>query len=103
MLVMTRRSRGRRGSPLEMTGGRGALSDRGSGVRSAAPARQMVLTSESRLVRQEKPWRGGCDDVANQSGNLAMEPSGFESRPAKVGHQPEASLAWCTGDRGCEA
>src|SRR5450432_3774259 len=23
-----------------------------------------------------------------------MEPRGFEPRPAKVGHQPEASLAW---------
>jgi hypothetical protein len=32
-----------------------------------------------------------------------MEPSGFESRPGKVGYPLEASLAWCTGDRGCEA
>lgn len=55
------------------------------------------------LVRQAKLGRGGSDDVANQSGNLAVEPSGFDPRPAKVGHQPEASLAWCTGDRGCEA
>jgi hypothetical protein len=29
--------------------------------------------------------------------------NGFESRPVKVGHQPEASLAWCAGDRDCEA
>jgi hypothetical protein len=32
--------------------------------------------------------------------NLTMGPSGFKSRPAKVGHQPEASLAWTRGDLG---
>ncbi len=36
-------------------------------------------------------------------GNLVMQSSGLESHPAKVGHQPEASLAWCEGDLGCEA
>jgi hypothetical protein len=47
----------------------------------------------------------GEEDV-NVDRNLAMESSGFESRPAKEDHQPEASLAsLCitTGDRGGEA
>jgi hypothetical protein len=34
------------------------------------------------------------EDVMMTNRNFTMEPSGFESRPAKVGHQPEASVAW---------
>jgi hypothetical protein len=33
---------------------------------------------------------------------LCAKPSGL-FRPAKVSHQPEASLAWFEGDLGCEA
>ncbi len=31
------------------------------------------------------------------------EPCGSESRPATVGRQPEASLAWLLGSGRCEA
>lgn len=51
------------------------------------------------LVRQDKPGRGGGDDVANDIAETSgRNPAGKESRPAKVGHQPEASLArpWAT-------
>ena len=45
-------------------------------------------------MRQDKPGRGGCDDVANDIAETSgRNPAGKESRPAKVGHQPEASLA----------
>ena len=46
------------------------------------------------LVRQEKPGEGGNDDVANDTvETLDRDPAGSQSRPAKAGHQPEASLA----------
>ena len=35
--------------------------------------------------------------------NPQCVPAGLESRPVKVGHQPEPSVAWCTGNRHCEA
>jgi hypothetical protein len=31
------------------------------------------------------------------------DPAGNQSRPAELGQRPEASLAWCRGDPGCEA
>jgi len=30
-------------------------------------------------------------------------PRGIDPRPAEPGQRPEASLAWCRGDPGCEA
>jgi len=36
-------------------------------------------------------------------GNLSLEPCGYQSRLAKPGQQPEASLAWWWGDPPCEA
>ncbi len=46
-------------------------------------------------VRQDKPGRGGCDDVANDIAETSeRDPAGSQSRPAKAGPQPEASLAW---------
>ena len=35
--------------------------------------------------------------------NPQWVPAGLESRPVKVGHEPEPSVAWCTGNRHCEA
>ena len=40
--------------------------------------------------RQGKPGKG---ESYVDSGNSLMESSGFDSHPAKVSHQPEASLA----------
>lgn len=42
-------------------------------------------------------------EVNAKGRNLSTGPSGYESRPAKVGRQPEASLAWWWGDPSCEA
>ena len=35
--------------------------------------------------------------------NLTQRPGGLNSRPARQGRQPEASLAWSRDDPGCEA
>ncbi len=51
------------------------------------------------LVRQDKPGGGGSDDVANDTAETSdRDPAGRQSRPAKAGPQPEASLArpWVT-------
>ncbi|WP_437567291.1 hypothetical protein [Sorangium sp. So ce542] len=66
-----------------------------SSQKSQAPIASSALGADFTEfpVRQAKPGRGGSNDVANQSRNLAEEPSGFNLRPAKVGHQPETSLA----------
>ena len=49
-----------------------------------------------------KPGQGGSD-VEIVSETLCWDPTGNQSRPVKVGHQPEASLAWHWGNPCCEA
>jgi len=53
-------------------------------------------------VRQAKPWKGGCR-TGREAETVHRNPAGDQSRPTKVGHQSEPSLAWCRGDPGCEA
>ena len=41
--------------------------------------------------------------MVRDGGNLRGNYAGAQSRPAKVGHPPEPSVAWCGSDPGCEA
>ena len=50
--------------------------------------------------RQDKPGKG---ESYVGSRNLSMESSGFDSRPAKANHHPEASLACECGNALLEA
>jgi hypothetical protein len=53
------------------------------------------------LLRQVKLGKGGRDVV--QPETFRWNPVGSQSHPVERGPQPEASLAWNTGDRTCEA
>jgi hypothetical protein len=50
------------------------------------------------LVRQESLGKGEAN-----AETFRWDPAGNQSRPAELGQRPEASLAWCRGDPGCEA
>ena len=47
-----------------------------------------------------KAWERG--KLCNAE-TFRRDPAGNQPRPAELGQQPEASLAWCRGDPGCEA
>src|SRR5512135_1321201 len=54
---------------------------------------------EEQLRAPGKLGKGGSD-VAE---TLRRDPVGNQPRPVKLGQRPEASLAWCRGNPGCEA
>ena len=55
------------------------------------------MESRSRCAR--KAWERRKPQAETSRWNTA----GNQPRPAELGQRPEASLAWCSGDRHCEA
>ena len=47
---------------------------------------------ERRSTRPRGPCEKAVEAGGGGRGNLTVEPSGFESRPAKVGHQPKPRI-----------
>ena len=78
-------------------GARGATSDWTTGLNRGTTGG----ITES-CVAPGQAWRGGMVHSMVRR-NPQCVPAGLESRPVKVGHQPEPSVAWCTGNRHCEA
>ncbi len=55
------------------------------------------------MLRQAKPGRGGRKPQGvEQSETSCCDPSGASLEPARIGHPPGPSVAWCGGDPGCE-
>ncbi len=68
--------------------------------RDADSSTAIAAAAATTSLRQAKPGKGESDVEAETS---RWNPAGSQSRPAKPGRQPEASLAWLWSDPSREA
>ena len=89
-------------NPMPLTGTSGSVGDLGWVTTQVYPARPRSDPVQDRLpdltLRQESSGKEN-----RQCETFRRNPAGNQSRPAEPGQQPEASLAWGTGNRHCEA
>src|SRR5262249_16874039 len=88
------RSRQVDGFPVTRTAGH----SRGPVDLDQVPLRVVEVEGERHCAK--KLGKGGRD---SNSETFRWNPAGNQSRPAELGQQPEASLAWWRGDPPCEA
>ena len=56
------------------------------------------------FIAPGKAWKRGKNAKGvEQSETSCSDPPGESPEPARTGHPPEPSVAWCGGDPACEA